>query len=51
MPKRCLSKCQSLSERECITKEKCFYTNGKTRKFCRLKPTYRMDPEKNCAEV
>jgi hypothetical protein len=32
MPKRCLVKCQSISERKCITKKKCFYTNGKTRK-------------------
>ena len=51
MPKRCLSKCRRLPERECITKERCFYTNGKTHKFCRLKEAYKMDPEKNCAEV
>ena len=51
MPKRCLSKCRRLPERECITKERCFYTNGKTHKFCRLKPIYKMDPEKDCAEV
>lgn len=29
MPKRCVSKCQNIPERECITKERCFYTKEK----------------------
>ena len=48
MPKRCLSYCRKRSEADCEKKTKCFYTNGKTFKFCRLKKKYGMDPEKNC---
>ena len=51
MPKRCLSKCHGLPEPECITKERCYYTNGKTRKYCRLKNTYKMNPEKDIAWI
>ena len=48
MPKRCLSHCRKTNEPDCKEKAKCFYTNGKTRKFCRLQKEYKMDREKNC---
>ena len=47
MPKRCFSKCRRIPQDDCVIKNKCYYTNGKTRKFCRLKHTYKMDKECN----
>jgi len=46
--KRCFSECRKLSEVECNANDKCFYTNGKTRKFCRIKSMYKIDKENGC---
>ena len=43
--KRCFSKCRRLTHADCLTKDQCYYTNGKTRKFCRLQHRFKMDKD------
>ena len=47
MPKKCFSKCHQISEAECEKTDKCYFVNGKTRKFCRLQNKYKMDKDCN----
>ena len=45
MPKRCRSNCTvNKSISSCEKADKCSYTNGAKRKFCRLSSKYRMNP-------
>jgi len=36
------SVCKKLSKEKCNENNKCAFTNGKTRKFCRLSPKYKL---------
>lgn len=40
--KRCVSGCKSLEQTICSKSPRCSYTNGATRKFCRLKSGFKM---------
>ena len=46
---RCISGCKSLDQSICIKSPRCNYTNGQTRKFCRLSPRFKM--QKNTCKV
>jgi len=47
--KRCVSGCKSLDQSLCIKSPRCSFTNGKTRKFCRLGKGFKM--QKNTCKV
>ena len=42
---RCVSGCKSLDQNICIKSPRCTYTNGQTRKFCRLGKGYKMQKQ------
>jgi len=44
---RCFSACRKQEKNNCKTRF-CNYISGPKREFCRLTPTYIMNPEKNC---
>ena len=45
MTKKCFSECRKKNQTECEKMDKCYFINGKTRKYCRLKNKYRMDTD------
>jgi len=47
MAKKCFSKCRKKNQTDCNEIDKCYFINGKTRKYCRLKNKYKMDHECN----
>ena len=48
--KKCVSGCKSLDQSICIKSPRCNFTNGQTRKFCRLGKGFKME-KKTCKVV
>ena len=47
--KRCISGCKSLEQSICVKSPRCSFTNGQTRKFCRLGKGFKM--QKNTCKI